>query len=121
MKRGDTGNASFYSPSPCTQGEGSYLHSEIAPHPILRKLPEDRERGKEAILHWRNIFGWVALATALMPLAWARGDNAAATPRLPANRAVLIQLNGEINDYSRDQLEQRIDQVRGLGAKTIIL
>ncbi len=36
-------------------------------------------------------------------------------------KAVIIQIQGEINDYTRDQLEQRIDQVRGMGGGTVIL
>ena len=65
--------------------------------------------------------GVLVLATLFIFQSSARADNASTTAPSPDNRAVLIQLTGEINDYTRDQLEQRVDQVRGLGAKNVIL
>ena len=58
-----------FSPSPCTRGEGggegSSGSARNAPHPILRKLPEDRERGKEGGIRWTRpnggLYVWVTL------------------------------------------------------------
>ena len=60
------------------------------------------------------------ILAAVIPGGWAIADVPATGPS-PDNRAVLIQINGEINDFTRDQLEQRMNQVRGLGAKNVIL
>jgi membrane-bound serine protease (ClpP class) len=61
-----------------------------------------------------------ASAVAFLLPRSAMADVASTAPA-PNNKAVIIQIRGEINDYTRDQLEERIDQVRGFGATNVIL
>jgi membrane-bound serine protease (ClpP class) len=62
---------------------------------------------------------FLAALTALF-CAPLRADSPATQPAVD-NRAAIIQIQGEIDDYSKDQLLQRFNQARAAGAHTIIL
>jgi membrane-bound serine protease (ClpP class) len=131
------------SPSPCTQrehslspstsfgttGEGSsssfIVHRsslKTPPHPSRgnpRRTPASRPNVSPLFLRvCLRVLTFSAVA--FLFAGTARADQPATAPS-PDTQAVIIQLHGEINDYTRDQLQQRINQVRGLGATNVIL
>lgn len=62
-------------------------------------------------------------ALMLMPAAWVGTAKAQSTQPQPSQStpAVIITLQGVIDDYNRDQLFKRFDDARKLGAKVVIL
>jgi membrane-bound serine protease (ClpP class) len=64
---------------------------------------------------------WQAVVLLLLLCIPVRADAPASQPSASQTKAVIVQLQGEINDYSRDQLINRFNQARGLGAKVVIL
>jgi membrane-bound serine protease (ClpP class) len=44
-----------------------------------------------------------------------------AAPAMAGDRAVIVQIQGQIDDYNRDALFRRFDEARKLGAKVVIL
>ncbi len=57
------------------------------------------------------LLGFLAIS---IPRMTSAGD-------VPSPRAVVIQLQGEIDDYNRDQLFRRFDEARKFGATVVIL
>lgn len=77
----------------------------------------------DTILHMckaiRQLLIVIATAAILFPLA---GPAHAAPASQPAGgSAVVISLEGRIDDFSRDRLLRRFEQARGMGATTVIL
>lgn len=65
-----------------------------------------------------HILALALLAAVLVPGA-ARAESLVVTA--PATSAVVITVDGPINDYSLDKLKRRFEQARSLGARTVIL
>jgi membrane-bound serine protease (ClpP class) len=66
----------------------------------------------------------VLLVLAVGPFVWgpiARGEEVPATMPAGQEKAVIIRLAGEINDYNRDELFRKFDYARRLGAKVVLL
>jgi membrane-bound serine protease (ClpP class) len=62
-------------------------------------------------------FFWLLLAALTLPAAAAAPQTRPATPR----PAAVVELRGEINNYSRDLFERRVNQARQQGATVIII
>jgi membrane-bound serine protease (ClpP class) len=64
---------------------------------------------------------WIVAFTAALALAWPAAASAATTEPSAGEKAAIIQLTGEINDFNRDQFFHRFDQARAAGAKVIVV
>ena len=90
---------------------------------VLREIPLAPERAYNIGMKTIHAVAWVICicSTALL-----FGDSAplttnATVPTPDAQaKTVVIPLNGEVNDYTRDDLLRRFQQARDMGAKTII-
>jgi membrane-bound serine protease (ClpP class) len=67
----------------------------------------------------------IAILAAIAALAMSRPALADVPATQPAvatdNRAAIVQISGEIDDYTKDQLLQRFNQARAAGAHTVII
>jgi len=64
---------------------------------------------------------WPLLAGHAADVATTRPVEVAAPALHTGGKAVVVELKGEIDDFNRDRLMNRIDEARSLGAQTIIL
>jgi membrane-bound serine protease (ClpP class) len=69
---------------------------------------------------WLTRFLLIA-TTMLLSIAVARGQTTQPTSAAAENTAVIIRLQGQIDDYNRDALFRRFKEARRIGAKTVIL
>ena len=70
---------------------------------------------------WLTLLLLIATST-LLGIAAARGQTATQPTSAPTNNtAVIIRLQGQIDDYNRDALFRRFKEARRAGAKTVIL